>query len=78
MGKVDGILADLGVSSWQFDTAERGFSIRFDGPLDMRMDNRLEKTAADILSSYSEKELHKMFELYGEVRNARQLAKTHC
>ncbi len=74
-GNVDGILADLGVSSWQFDTAERGFSIRFDGPLDMRMDNRLEKTAADILSSYSEKELHKMFELYGEVRNARELAR---
>lgn len=74
-GKVDGILADLGVSSWQFDTAERGFSIRFDGPLDMRMDNRLEKTAADILNSYSEPALHKMFELYGEVRNARELAR---
>jgi 16S rRNA (cytosine1402-N4)-methyltransferase len=75
VGKVDGILADLGVSSWQFDTAERGFSIRFDGPLDMRMDARLEKTAADVLQSYSEAQLHKLFEQYGEVRNSRQLAK---
>ena len=75
VGKVDGILADLGVSSWQFDTAERGFSIRFDGPLDMRMDPRLEKTAADVLQSYSEADLHKLFEQYGEVRNSRQLAK---
>jgi len=73
--QVDGILADLGVSSWQFDTAERGFSIRFDGPLDMRMDQRAELTAADILRTYSEAELHKLFEQYGEVRNARQLAK---
>lgn len=72
---VDGILADLGVSSWQFDTAERGFSTRFDGPLDMRMDARLERTAADILQAYSEQALHKMFEEGGEVRNARQLAK---
>ncbi len=72
---VDGILADLGVSSYQFDTADRGFSIRFDGPLDMRMDNRLEITAADVVKTYSETELHKMFEQYGEVRNARQLAK---
>lgn len=73
--QVDGILADLGVSSYQFDTAERGFSIRFDGPLDMRMDQRGEKTAADILKSYSEGELHKLFEQYGEVRNSKQLAK---
>lgn len=72
---VDGILADLGVSSYQFDTAERGFSIRFDGPLDMRMDQRGEKTAATILKTYSESELHKLFEQYGEVRNAKQLAK---
>ncbi len=73
--EVDGILADLGVSSFQFDTAERGFSIRFDGPLDMRMDKRMEMTAADILKTYSEVQLHKLFEQYGEVRNAKQLAK---
>lgn len=71
---VDGILVDLGVSSYQFDTADRGFSIRFDGPLDMRMDNRIEITAADVLNTYSEKQLHKMFEEYGQVRNARTLA----
>jgi 16S rRNA (cytosine1402-N4)-methyltransferase len=73
--QVDGILADLGVSSFQFDTAGRGFSIRFDGPLDMRMDNRGEKTAATILNTYSETQLHQLLEQYGEVRNARQLAK---
>lgn len=73
--EVDGILADLGVSSFQFDTAERGFSIRFDGPLDMRMDKRLEMTAADVLKTYSEPQLHKLFEQYGEVRNSRQLAR---
>lgn len=72
---VDGILADLGVSSFQFDTAERGFSIRFDGPLDMRMDKRIEITAADVLHTYSEPQLHKLFEQYGEVRNSKQLAK---
>ena len=73
--EVDGILADLGVSSFQFDTAERGFSIRFDGPLDMRMDKRIETTAADVLKTYSETQLHKLFEQYGEVRNSKQLAK---
>jgi len=73
--QVDGILADLGVSSYQFDTGERGFSIRFDGPLDMRMDKRGSKTAAEVLNTYSEADLHKLFEEYGEVRNARQLAK---
>lgn len=73
--EVDGILADLGVSSYQFDTGERGFSIRFDGPLDMRMDNRGELTAEQVLKTYSEQQLHKMFEQYGEVRNAKQLAK---
>jgi 16S rRNA (cytosine1402-N4)-methyltransferase len=73
--KVDGILADLGVSSHQFDTGERGFSIRFDGPLNMRMDKRQETTARDILMSYNEQALHKLFEQNGEVRNARQLAK---
>lgn len=73
--KVDGILADIGVSSFHFDTAERGFSIRFDAPLDMRMDNRLELTAAKIINTYSEKNLHHIFEAFGEVRNARSLAK---
>lgn len=72
---IDGILADLGVSSFQFDTAERGFSTRFNGPMDMRMDQRLSLTARDILLSYSSEELHQLFEIYGEVRNAKQLAK---
>ena len=73
--EVDGILADLGVSSYQFDTGERGFSIRFEGPLDMRMDDRGYVTAEQVLKTYSEQQLHKMFEQYGEVRNAKQLAK---
>ncbi|RYY65779.1 MAG: 16S rRNA (cytosine(1402)-N(4))-methyltransferase RsmH [Chitinophagaceae bacterium] len=73
---VDGILADLGVSSHQFDEAERGFSIRFDAPLDMRMDNRQKITAADILNTYEEAKLHKLFEKYGEVTNSKTLAKT--
>ena len=73
--KVDGILADLGVSSHQFNEGERGFSIRFKGPLDMRMDTRQTTTAADILKSYSELQLHKMFERWGEVTNAKTLAK---
>lgn len=74
--KVDGILADLGVSSHQFDEAERGFSIRFDAALDMRMDRRQPLTAADILKNFSESQLHKMFEQYGEVTNSKTLAKT--
>jgi 16S rRNA (cytosine1402-N4)-methyltransferase len=74
--EVDGILADLGVSSHQFDEADRGFSTRFDAPLDMRMDQRQEKTAYHIVSSYSEAELHKLFEQYGEVTNAKTLART--
>lgn len=74
--KVDGILADLGVSSHQFDEADRGFSIRFDAALDMRMDQRQANTAADILKNFSELQLHKMFEQYGEVTNAKTLAKT--
>ena len=73
--EVDGILADLGVSSFQFDTAERGFSIRYDGPLDMRMDKRGELTAAKVVNTYSEQQLHMLFEQYGEVRNSKQLAK---
>lgn len=73
---VDGILADLGVSSHQFDEAERGFSIRFDAPLDMRMDQRTRDTAAKLLEEMSEQELHKLFEQYGEVTNSKTLAKT--
>ena len=73
--KVDGVLADLGVSSHQFDEGERGFSTRFEGPLDMRMDQRQENTASLILKSYSEQQLHKLFEQYGEVTNAKTLAK---
>ncbi len=74
--KVDGILADLGVSSHQFDTAERGFSTRFDAQLDMRMDARQTVTAATVLNSFTELQLHKMFEKYGEVTNSKTLAKT--
>lgn len=74
--KVDGILADLGVSSHQFDEADRGFSIRFDAALDMRMDQRQTLTAAAILKNFSESQLHKMFEQYGEVTNSKTLAKT--
>ena len=73
---VDGILADLGVSSHQFDEASRGFSIRFDAPLDMRMDARQSLKAADIIRTYSEAELHKLFERYGEVTNAKTLARS--
>ncbi|RFM26210.1 16S rRNA (cytosine(1402)-N(4))-methyltransferase RsmH [Deminuibacter soli] len=72
---VDGILADLGVSSHQFDEGERGFSTRFDGPLDMRMDRRQETTAVDVLKTLSEQALHKLFEQYGEVTNSKTLAK---
>ena len=75
IGKVDGVLADLGVSSHQFDEGSRGFSIRFDGPFDMRMDQRQQKTAAHIIENYSEAALHKMFEQYGEVTNSKTLAK---
>ena len=74
--EVDGVLADLGVSSYQFDEAERGFSTRFDASLDMRMDQRQTKTAADILNQYSEQQLHKLFEQYGEVTNSKTLART--
>jgi 16S rRNA (cytosine1402-N4)-methyltransferase len=73
--KVDGVLADLGVSSHQFDEAERGFSTRFEGPLDMRMDQRQELTAFKILLTYNEAQLHKLFERYGEVTNSKTLAK---
>ena len=73
---VDGILADLGVSSHQFDEAGRGFSTRYDAPLDMRMDQRQSLTAADVITNYNEQQLHKIFEQYGEVTNAKTLAKT--
>lgn len=72
--EVDGILADLGVSSHQINAAERGFSTRFDALLDMRMDQSAKKTARTIINEYSEEELHKIFGMYGEVRNARTLA----
>ena len=73
---VDGILADLGVSSHQFDQPGRGFSTRYNGPLDMRMDRRQSKTAFEIVSTYSEHQLHKLFEQYGEVTNAKTLAQS--
>ncbi|MGZ8557796.1 MAG: 16S rRNA (cytosine(1402)-N(4))-methyltransferase RsmH [Chitinophagaceae bacterium] len=73
---VDGIMADLGVSSHQFDEAGRGFSTRFDAELDMRMDQRQSLTAFEVVKTYSEPQLHKLFEQYGEVTNAKTLAKT--
>lgn len=73
--KTDGILADLGVSSHQFDTAERGFSFRFDGPLDMRMNKSAEITAADIVNSYDTQDLERILTLYGEVSNAGRIAR---
>jgi 16S rRNA (cytosine1402-N4)-methyltransferase len=76
LSAVDGILADLGVSSHQFDEAARGFSTRFEGNLDMRMDQRQSLTAFDVVKTYSEERLHKIFEQYGEVTNAKTLAKT--
>ena len=74
--EVDGILADLGVSSHQFDKAHRGFSTRFDGDMDMRMDQRQALLAIDVLKTYSEERLHKIFEKYGEVTNSKTLART--
>lgn len=73
---VNGILADLGVSSHQFDEAERGFSTRFDAALDMRMDQRQTFTAADLIRTWTEPQLHKMLEQFGEVTNAKTLART--
>lgn len=72
---VDGILADLGISSHQIDQAQRGFSTRFDGPLDMRMNRASGKTAADILNTADEADLHKIFGMYGEIKNARTAAR---
>ena len=71
---IDGLLADLGVSSHHFDDAERGFSFRFDAPLDMRMNKRAGKTAADIVNSYDEQQLADIFYLYGEMKNSRRIA----
>jgi 16S rRNA (cytosine1402-N4)-methyltransferase len=74
--QVDGILADLGVSSHQFDQAERGFSIRFDAELDMRMDQAGLLTAKQVVNTYSEEQLHRIFGIYGEIKNAKTLANT--
>lgn len=74
--KVDGVLADLGVSSHQFDEAERGFSTRFDGDLDMRMNQKSKIDAKKIINKYSEEKLAEIFFLYGELRNSRNIAKT--
>jgi 16S rRNA (cytosine1402-N4)-methyltransferase len=73
---VDGILADLGVSSYQFDQAERGFSIRFDAELDMRMNQSSALSAKDVVNNYTEAELHRIFGIYGEIQNAKSLANT--
>ncbi|WP_374163246.1 16S rRNA (cytosine(1402)-N(4))-methyltransferase RsmH [Arcticibacter sp. MXS-1] len=73
---VDGILADLGVSSHQFDQPERGFSIRFDADLDMRMDRAGGLTAAEVINTYKEEQLHKIFGVYGEIQNAKTLARS--
>lgn len=77
-GGIDGILADLGVSSHQFDTAERGFSFRYDAPLDMRMNKEAKTTAADIVNTGSEDALERIFRLYGEVEGSRRLARMIC
>ncbi len=74
VSEVDGILADLGVSSHQFDKGERGFSIRFDGPLDMRMDQKSPLTAARIINEYEEETLSNLLFQYGELRNSRKIA----
>lgn len=73
-GGLDGILADLGVSSHQFDTAERGFSFRYDAPMDMRMNREGGKTAADVVNEYSQEDLERLLRIYGEVDNARKVA----
>jgi len=74
--KVNGILADLGVSSHQIDSPSRGFSTRFDGPLDMRMNKSITLTASQVLNEYNEEELHKIFGMYGELKNARTAARS--
>lgn len=72
--QVNGILADLGISSHQIDVPDRGFSTRFDGPLDMRMNPNAEFSARNVINEYGEAELHKIFGLYGEIKNAKTLA----
>jgi 16S rRNA (cytosine1402-N4)-methyltransferase len=74
--KVDGVLADLGVSSHQFDEAERGFSTRFDADLDMRMNQRSKISAKEVIANYSEEKLAEILFMYGELRNSRNIAKT--
>lgn len=75
IARVNGVLADLGISSHQIDSPERGFSTRFDGPLDMRMDTGISTTAAQVLNTYQEDDLHKIFGMYGEIRNAKTVAR---
>ncbi len=75
VSKVNGILADLGISSHQIDEPERGFSTRFDGPLDMRMDKKGKVTAAKVVNEWDEAALHKIFGMYGEIRNAKTVAR---
>ena len=77
-GVLDGVLADLGVSSHQFDTAERGFSFRFDAPLDMRMNENAGTSAADLIAGYSQEEIERILRLYGEVENSRKIAMLIC
>lgn len=76
--QIDGLLADLGVSSHHFDQGERGFSFRADGPLDMRMNKRAGMTAADVVNNYAEEKLANLFYLYGELKNSRKLANLIC
>lgn len=75
---IDGVLADLGVSSHQFDTAERGFSFRYEAPLDMRMNREAETNAADIVNAYETEDLERILRLYGEVENSRKIAQLIC
>ena len=75
---IDGVLADLGVSSHQFDTAERGFSFRYEAPLDMRMNQEATTTAADIVNGYTYEDLEKILRIYGEVDNSRRIAQLIC
>lgn len=76
--QVDGILADLGVSSHHFDSPERGFSFRFEGPLDMRMNQKSKKSAKHVVNEYAAEDLARVFTLYGELQNAKRLANAIC